>query len=142
MLPPENQSLCHLGCAFFQEIKEGVKTLCEAGCKQLALLKCTSAYPTPPEECNLTTIPFLCSAFGVPTGLSDHTQGIAAPVTAVALGASLIEKHFKMEGDETSPPASFLLTPSEMKLMIENIQFAEKAIGANFIFNSKERVLD
>eukprot|EP00008_Paramoeba_atlantica_P003327 CAMPEP_0201476242 /NCGR_PEP_ID=MMETSP0151_2-20130828/1481_1 /ASSEMBLY_ACC=CAM_ASM_000257 /TAXON_ID=200890 /ORGANISM="Paramoeba atlantica, Strain 621/1 / CCAP 1560/9" /LENGTH=357 /DNA_ID=CAMNT_0047856549 /DNA_START=1947 /DNA_END=3020 /DNA_ORIENTATION=- len=117
------------GMCTLQEITEGVKTLREAGCKQLALLKCTSAYPTPPEECNLATIPFLRSAFGVPTGLSDHTQGIAAPITSIALGASLIEKHFKMEGDETSPDASFSLTPAEMKLMIENIRFAEKAIG-------------
>jgi pseudaminic acid synthase len=78
------------GMATFGEIEEAVQTLRQSGCTQLALLKCNSGYPAPPEEMNLRTIPHMAEHFNVPIGLSDHTLGIAVPVAAVALGACII----------------------------------------------------
>ncbi|MEI6155192.1 MAG: pseudaminic acid synthase, partial [Deltaproteobacteria bacterium] len=84
------------GMATLAEIDEAVTAAREAGCKELALLKCTSAYPADPAEMNLRTIPHMAEAFDVPVGLSDHTTGIAVPITAVALGACIVEKHFTL----------------------------------------------
>ena len=84
------------GMATLAEIDEAVQTIREAGGRQLALLKCTSAYPALPEDMNLRTTPHLAAAFGVPVGLSDHTLGTAVPVAAVALGACIIEKHLTL----------------------------------------------
>jgi len=84
------------GMAIVEEIEEAVRTAREAGATQIALLKCTSAYPAPPEEMNLRTIPELSERFGVPAGLSDHTLGTAVPIAAVALGACIIEKHITL----------------------------------------------
>jgi N-acetylneuraminate synthase len=117
------------GMATLAEIDEAVRTIREAGGEQLALLKCTSAYPAPPEEMNLRTIPHLAEAFGVPTGLSDHTLGIAVPVAAVALGACIVEKHFTLSRDEPGPDSAFSLEPQEFKEMVEAIRVAEKALG-------------
>lgn len=117
------------GMATLAEIDEAVRTIREAGGEQLALLKCTSAYPAPPEEMNLRTIPHLAEAFGVPTGLSDHTLGIAVPVAAVALGACIVEKHFTLSRDEPGPDSAFSLEPHEFKAMVKAIRVAEKAVG-------------
>ncbi len=117
------------GMATLAEIDEAVRTVREAGCEQLALLKCTSAYPAPPEEMNLRTIPHLAQAFGVPVGLSDHTLGIAVPVAAVALGACIVEKHFTLSRDVPGPDSAFSLEPHEFKAMVEAIRVAEKALG-------------
>jgi pseudaminic acid synthase len=84
------------GMASLTEITEAVETSRTAGCRDLALLKCTSAYPAPPEEMHLRTIPDLAERFQVAVGLSDHTLGSVAPVVATALGASIIEKHFTL----------------------------------------------
>jgi pseudaminic acid synthase len=97
------------GMATLGEIEEAVQAARRAGATQIALLKCTSAYPAPPEEMNLRTIPHLAEAFGVPVGLSDHTLGIAVPVAAVALGACIVEKHFTLSRDilvQTAPSRS------------------------------------
>ncbi|HEC35431.1 MAG TPA: pseudaminic acid synthase [Anaerolineae bacterium] len=117
------------GMATLAEIDEAVRTVREAGCNQLALLKCTSAYPAPPEEMNLRTIPHLAEAFDVPVGLSDHTLGIAVPVAAVALGACIVEKHFTLSRDVPGPDSAFSLEPHEFKAMVEAIRVAEKALG-------------
>ena len=117
------------GMATLAEIDEAVSTIREAGGSQLALLKCTSAYPAPPEEMNLRTIPHLADAFGVPTGLSDHTLGIAVPVAAVALGACIIEKHFTLSRREPGPDSAFSLEPHEFKEMVDAIRTVEKALG-------------
>lgn len=117
------------GMATLAEIDEAVRTLREGGCKDLALLKCTSAYPAPPEEMNLRTIPHLAEAFGVPVGLSDHTLGIAVPVAAVALGACIIEKHFTLRRADGGPDATFSLEPAEFKVMVAAIRETEKALG-------------
>jgi N-acetylneuraminate synthase len=100
-----------------------------AGADQIILLKCTSAYPAPPEEMNLRTIPHMSQAFQVPVGLSDHTLGIAVPVAAVALGACLVEKHFTLSRNIPGPDSAFSLEPNEFKAMVEAIRIAEKAVG-------------
>jgi N-acetylneuraminate synthase len=117
------------GMATLGEIEEAVQAARRAGATQIALLKCTSAYPAPPEEMNLRTIPHLAEAFGVPVGLSDHTLGIAVPVAAVALGACIIEKHFTLSRDIPGPDSAFSLEPQEFKAMIEAIRVVEKALG-------------
>ena len=117
------------GMATLAEISEAVRTLNEAGTDQLALLQCTSAYPAPPEEMNLKTIPHLAEAFGVPTGLSDHTLGITVPVAAVALGACIVEKHFTLDRTSPGPDASFSLEPDEFAAMVQAVRVAERAVG-------------
>ncbi|MER3422661.1 MAG: pseudaminic acid synthase [Nitrospiraceae bacterium] len=118
-----------VGMATLGEIEEAVQAARNAGATQIALLKCTSAYPAPPEEMNLRTIPHLAEAFGVPLGLSDHTLGIAVPVAAVALGACIVEKHFTLSRDIPGPDSAFSLEPHEFKAMVEAIRTVEKALG-------------
>ena len=128
------------GMATLSEIDEAVSAIREAGGSQLALLKCTSAYPAPPDEMNLRTISHLAEAFGVPTGLSDHTLGIAVPVAAVALGACIIEKHFTLSRQDPGPDSAFSLEPHEFKEMVDAIRMAEKAIGeVNYEITEKEQ---
>ena len=117
------------GMATLAEIDEAVREAQRAGASQIALLKCTSAYPAPPEEMNLRTIPHLGEAFGLPVGLSDHTLDIAVPVAAATLGACVIEKHFTLSRDIPSPDSAFSLEPREFKEMVEAIRKAEKALG-------------
>jgi pseudaminic acid synthase len=117
------------GMASLAEISEAVGAAKEAGASELALLKCTSAYPAPPEEMNLRTIPHLAEAFDVPAGLSDHTLGIAVPVAAVALGACIIEKHLTLSRATPGPDSAFSLEPHEFKAMVEAVRTAEKAVG-------------
>lgn len=118
------------GMASFGEISEAVRTLRSAGCAQLALLKCTSAYPSLPEEMNLRTIPDLASSFGLAVGLSDHTLGIAVPVAAVAVGACIIEKHLTLQRSDGGPDSAFSLQPQEFCAMVEAVRIAEKALGS------------
>ncbi len=117
------------GMASLAEIDEAVQTVRNAGTDQLALLKCTSAYPSPPEEMNLRTIPHMSQAFQVPVGLSDHTIGISAPIAAVTLGACIIEKHLTLSRSTPSPDAGFSLEPNEFKMMAEAIRITEKSLG-------------
>jgi N-acetylneuraminate synthase len=117
------------GMATLAEIDEAVTTIREAGCKQLAILKCTSTYPAPPEEMHLRTIPHLRDAFNVPVGLSDHTVATSVPAAAVALGACIIEKHFTLSRETPGPDSSFSLEPAEFKIMVDGIRTTEKALG-------------
>ena len=117
------------GMATLAEIDEAVQAAKKAGASQIALLKCTSAYPAPPEEMNLRTIPDLVKKFGVPVGLSDHTMGIAVPVAVVALGACIVEKHFTLSRSIPSPDSAFSLEPQEFEAMVGAIRTAEKALG-------------
>ena len=117
------------GMATLAEIDEAVNAARSAGAKQIAFLKCTSAYPSLPDEMNLRTIPHLAQAFDVPVGLSDHTLGIAVPVAAVSLGACIIEKHFTLRRSDGGPDSAFSLEPDEFKQMVEAIRVAEKALG-------------
>jgi N-acetylneuraminate synthase len=128
------------GMATLAEIDEAVRTLRTAGCLQLALLKCTSAYPSPPEEMDLRTLSHLNEAFGVPVGLSDHTLGISVPVAAVALGACIIEKHLTISRSLGGPDAAFSLEPAEFAAMVDAVRVAEKALGqVNYEVTEKEK---
>ncbi len=127
------------GMASLEEIQDAVDAARSEGNDQIALLKCTSAYPAEPQEMNLRTIPDLAERFNVPAGLSDHTLGISVPVAAVALGACIVEKHFTMSRKEPGPDSAFSLEPSEFKQMVEAIRVAEKALGtASYQITEKE----
>jgi pseudaminic acid synthase len=117
------------GMATLGEIDEAVRAARAAGARQIALLKCTSAYPAAPREMHLRTIPHLAAAFGLVVGLSDHTLGIAAPVAAVALGASIVEKHLTLTRSRPGPDSAFSLEPGEFKEMVAAIRVAEQALG-------------
>ena len=117
------------GMASLGEIDEAVRTIREAGAEQLALLKCTSAYPASPDDMNLRTIPHLRQSFGVPTGLSDHTLGVAVPIAAVAVGACIIEKHLALSRDEPGPDTAFSLEPDEFATMVRAVRVAEASLG-------------
>ncbi|MHC4308527.1 MAG: pseudaminic acid synthase [Planctomycetota bacterium] len=117
------------GMGSLAEIEEAVVTVRDAGNEQIALLKCTSAYPAPPKEMNLRTIPHLAEVFGLPVGLSDHTLGSEVAVAAVALGACIVEKHFTLSRKIHGPDSAFSLEPHEFKEMVEAIRITEKALG-------------
>lgn len=117
------------GMASLAEIDAAVRTARQFGCPELALLKCTSAYPAPPEEMNLRTIGHLADAFAAPVGLSDHTLGTSVPVAAIALGACLVEKHFTLSRGFAGPDNAFSLEPAEFRAMVDAIRVTEKALG-------------
>jgi N-acetylneuraminate synthase len=117
------------GMATAEEIEEALKAAREAGATQIALLKCTSAYPANVEDMNLRTIPELIRRFSVPVGLSDHSSGIVVPVAAVALGACIVEKHLTISRAAKGPDSAFSLEPQEFKAMAEAVRMTEKALG-------------
>lgn len=117
------------GMATREEIREAVETVRATGNRQLILLKCASAYPAPPEAMNLAALPDLAGTYNAVTGLSDHSLGLAVPVAAVALGASLIEKHFTLSRAAVGPDCGFSLEPPEFRAMAEAARAAWKAIG-------------
>ncbi len=118
------------GMADLDEIGEAVDAARGAGARQLALLKCTSAYPSPPAELNLRAIPALAERFNLPVGLSDHTMGPTAPVAAVSLGACILEKHFTRSRAVPGPDSVFSMEPSEFRAMVDMIRDAEAAMGS------------
>ena len=127
------------GMASLEEIDEAVAAARGAGATQIALLKCTSAYPASPEEMNLRTIPYLAAHAGLPVGLSDHTMDVAVPVTAIALGACIIEKHLTLSRAVPGPDSAFSLEPSEFKAMVDAVRIAERSLGqARFGASEKE----
>ncbi|AEV70516.1 pseudaminic acid synthase [Acetivibrio clariflavus] len=129
------------GLATFEEIEEAVKTIFSEGNEKLCLLKCSSAYPAVPDDMNLMTIKYLEESFGVPVGLSDHSMGSISAVTAVALGAKIIEKHFCISREIENPDSSFSMEPQEFKKMVEEIRTAEKAIGTvSFELSEREKI--
>jgi pseudaminic acid synthase len=117
------------GMATFDEIQHAVNLLRSHGCESLALLKCTSSYPAPVEEANLARIPDMMRSFECAVGLSDHTLGIVAPIVAISLGATIIEKHLCISRDEPGPDSAFSLEPKEFEDMCTAIRVAEKSIG-------------
>ncbi|GMW02953.1 MAG: sialic acid synthase [Candidatus Hydrogenedentota bacterium] len=117
------------GMATLDEIDDAVDTFEEAGGDQLALLHCISAYPAPPDEMNLRTIPDLAQRYEVPTGLSDHTLGSVAATAAVALGACIIEKHLTLSRSDGGPDASFSAEPPDFRALVESIRTTEQALG-------------
>lgn len=117
------------GMATLSEIEDAVKTAKQAGCDDIVLLKCTSTYPASPENTNLNTIPHLRDAFGCQVGLSDHTAGIGVSVASVALGASVIEKHFVLDRNAGGVDAAFSIEPAELKSLVEESKRAWQALG-------------
>jgi pseudaminic acid synthase len=121
------------GMARRDEIQDAIDAACRSGAKEIALLKCTSAYPAGPEEMNLRAIPELARSFRMPVGISDHSMEIAVPVAAVALGACIIEKHLTLSRADKGPDAAFSLEPDEFKAMVEAVRVAEEALGTDQI---------
>lgn len=117
------------GLANIGDVFTAVSHLKAHGCNEVILLKCTTAYPTPPEEVNLKTIANLEETFSCHAGLSDHTMGIGVSIAAVALGAKVIEKHIKLADETETVDSFFSLTIEEFQQMIVEIRRAEKAIG-------------
>ena len=117
------------GMASIAELDETVRTARDAGCKELVLLKCTSTYPATPENTNLNTIPHLRELFKCEVGLSDHTMGIGVSVASIALGASVIEKHFTLNRKDGGVDSSFSMEPSEMSELVIESERAWKALG-------------
>jgi len=117
------------GISTLSDIEEAIKTCKDVGNRQIALLKCTSAYPAPLEEANLMTIPDMKKRFKVVVGISDHTLGISVPIAAVALGAKIIEKHFILNRKLGGPDSAFSLEPGEFKKMANAVREVEKALG-------------
>jgi len=117
------------GMASVAELDESVRTAREAGCKDLILLKCTSTYPATPENTNIRTIPHLRDLFGTEVGLSDHTMGTGVSVASVALGATVIEKHFTLSRAEGGVDSAFSMEPAEMASLVLESERAWQALG-------------
>lgn len=117
------------GMADAQEILEAIDAAKEGGCKQLAILHCVSGYPAPSEDYNLRTIPDMIGRFGLVTGLSDHTLDNTTAITSVAMGASIIEKHFTLERSGGGPDDSFSLEPAELVALCRDSKTAWAALG-------------
>lgn len=118
------------GMATLPEVEEAIAAARTAGATQIALLRCSSAYPAPPDEMNLRSIPDMTQRFGMPIGLSDHTPGIAVSVAAVSLGATIIEKHLTISRADGGPDAAFSLEPQEFKCLVDAIRTAEQSLGS------------
>ncbi|HHV27333.1 MAG TPA: pseudaminic acid synthase [Tissierellia bacterium] len=117
------------GIATLKDIEEAVNACKRMGNDQVALLKCTSAYPSPMEDINLKVIPNMKDTFGTIVGLSDHTLGHTVALGAVALGAKIVEKHFTLDRKDGGPDAKFSMEPDEFKEMVYRIRDLEKALG-------------
>jgi pseudaminic acid synthase len=117
------------GMASLGELEQAVQTARDAGCDKLILLKCTSTYPAIPANTNITTIPHLRSLFGTEVGLSDHTMGVGVAVASVALGASVIEKHFTLSRADGGVDSAFSLEPEELSSLVLETERAWQALG-------------
>ncbi|WP_346353529.1 pseudaminic acid synthase [Azotosporobacter soli] len=117
------------GMASIAELDEIVTTLRGAGCEHIVLLKCTSSYPASPTDANVATIPHMKELFKCQVGLSDHTLGIGVAVAGVALGATVIEKHFTLLRSEGGVDASFSLEPQEMQLLVDETMRGWQGVG-------------
>lgn len=117
------------GMASVAELDASVRAAREAGCKDLVLLKCTSTYPASPLNSHIRTIPHLRELFGCQVGLSDHTMGVGVSVAAVAMGATVIEKHFTLDRGDGGVDASFSLEPHEMASLVVETERAWQSMG-------------
>ncbi|MCG3084802.1 pseudaminic acid synthase [Anoxybacillus sp. LAT_35] len=117
------------GMATVAELDETVRAAREAGCKDLVLLKCTSTYPASPENTNIMTIPHMRELFNCQVGLSDHTMGVGVAVASVALGATVIEKHFTLSRADGGVDSAFSMEPDEMKALVVETERAWQALG-------------
>lgn len=117
------------GVASLEDIELAIETCRKEGCNDITLLKCTSEYPAPYEHINLLTIPDMAKRFGVKVGISDHTMGTIVSTAAVAVGATVVEKHFILDRTIGGPDASFSMEPNEFKEMVNAIRIVEKSLG-------------
>lgn len=117
------------GMASLRELDDMVKTARAAGCRDLILLKCTSTYPATPADTNISTIPHMRTLFDCEIGLSDHTMGVGVSVASVALGATVIEKHFTLSRADGGVDSAFSLEPAEMQQLVIETQRAWQGIG-------------
>lgn len=117
------------GMADAEEIQEAIDAAREGGCRELAILHCVSGYPAPASDYNLHTIPDLIQRFGLVTGLSDHTLDNTIAIVSIALGASIIEKHFTLDRKGGGPDDSFSLEPPDFAALCQNVHTAWKALG-------------
>lgn len=117
------------GMATVAELDETVREARAYGCKDIILLKCTSTYPATPENTNISTIPHLRDLFGCQVGLSDHTMGVGVSVASVALGATVIEKHFTLRRADGGVDSTFSMEPEEMRLLVTETEKAWQALG-------------
>lgn len=128
------------GMATLEEVDEAIQAVYNSGNNQLALLKCTSAYPAPPDEINLKTIEYLLRVYNVPVGFSDHTLGSAVAVASIAVGSCIIEKHLTLDRKDPGPDSGFSTEPAEFKAMVGDIRTVEKALGkVTFEITEKEK---
>ena len=118
------------GMASIAEIYEAVSTARKAGCSEIILLKCTSTYPASPKDTNLNTIPHLRQLLNIEVGISDHTLGTGVSIGAVALGATVIEKHFTLDRNDGGVDSVFSMEPAEMKLLCEEARKCWEALGS------------
>ena len=121
--------LISTGMATMDEVGEALGAAHEAGSPAVGLLQCTSVYPAPVERANLRAMQTMREQFGVPVGLSDHTEGITVPIAAAALGAAFVEKHFTLDRSMDGPDHGFALEPDELRAMVRGIREAQAAIG-------------
>ncbi len=117
------------GMATLSVLEDLVGTVRKTGNEQLVLLKCTSTYPASAADSNILTIPHMRAMFDVQVGLSDHTMGVGVPVAAVALGATVVEKHFTLKRADGGVDSAFSMEPDEMKLLVEETEKAWSALG-------------
>jgi pseudaminic acid synthase len=117
------------GMATVAELDETVRAAREAGCKDLVLLKCTSTYPATPEDSNILTIPHMRELFDCQVGLSDHTMGVGVAIASVALGATVIEKHFTLSRADGGVDSAFSMEPDEMRALVIETERAWQALG-------------
>ena len=117
------------GMATFAELDETVEAARSAGCNDLVLLKCTSTYPSTPDDSNILTIPEMRSRYGCEIGISDHTMGIGVSVAAVALGATVVEKHFTLQRSDGGVDSAFSMEPQEMAQLVIETERAWQSMG-------------
>ena len=117
------------GLSELSDIELALETLRGAGAREIILLKCTSAYPTPPEEANLHTLTDMKDRFGLPCGLSDHTMGNVAALTSVALGGILIEKHFTLNDELATVDSFFSMGETEFAQLVQDVRITERGLG-------------
>lgn len=128
------------GIAMEEDIRLALDTIYAEGNNDVTLLKCTSAYPAPIEDANLLTIPDMKQRYGVKVGLSDHTEGYAVPMAAVALGAEVVEKHFIINRSIGGPDSAFSMEEQDFALMVKNIRQVEAAKGSVYYPTDPDKI--
>lgn len=123
------------GGASIREIAEAIEFLERHGCNELAMLQCSSGYPSLPEQMNLSNIRTINVTFGIPVGLSDHTEGIGVAIAAVAMGACIVEKHVTLNKKAVGPDHRFSMEPDEFRMMVQSIRQAEAAVNSGVSFD-------